>query len=137
LFILSIGLTIAKLVFNIPILGNIGLIYLFTSVYLLVILGIGLIISNFTETQQQSMFIAWFFTVIFILMSGLFTPIDSMPEWAQNITLFNPIRYFVEIVRMVMLKGATFSDISFQFFVIVSYAIVLNSLAVWSYKKVS
>ena len=137
LFILSIGLTIAKLVFNIPILGNISLIYLFTSVYLLVILGIGLIISNFTETQQQSMFIAWFFTVIFILMSGLFTPIDSMPQWAQNITLFNPIRYFVEIVRMVMLKGATFSDISFQFFIIVSYAIILNSIAVWSYKKIS
>lgn len=136
LFILSIGLSIAKLVFNVPILGNIGLIYLFTSVYLLVILGIGLIISNFTETQQQSMFIAWFFTVIFILMSGLFTPIDSMPTWAQNITLFNPIRYFVEIVRMVMLKGATFSDISFQFFVIIGYAILLNGIAVWSYKKV-
>jgi ABC-2 type transport system permease protein len=136
LFILSIGLTIAKLVFNIPILGNIGLIYLFTSVYLLVVLGIGLIISNFTETQQQSMFIAWFFTVIFILMSGLFTPIESMPQWAQNITLFNPIRYFVEIVRMVLLKGATFSDISFQFFIIGIYAFILNGIAVWSYKKV-
>ncbi len=137
LLILTIGLTIARIVFTIPILGNIGLIYLFTSVYLLVILGIGLIISNFTETQQQSMFIAWFFTVIFILMSGLFTPIDSMPQWAQNITLFNPIRYFVEIIRMVLLKGATFSDISFPFFVIVAYAIFLNGIAVWSYKKVS
>jgi ABC-2 type transport system permease protein len=137
LAILSIGLAIAKLVFNIPILGNIGLIYLFTSVYLLVILGIGLIISNFTETQQQSMFVAWFFTVIFILMSGLFTPIESMPQWAQNITLFNPIRYFVEIVRIVLLKGATFSEISFQFFVIVLYAVILNGIAVCSYKKVS
>jgi ABC-2 type transport system permease protein len=136
LVILTVGLIIAKFVFNTPILGNIGLIYLFTSVYLLVILGIGLIISNFTETQQQSMFIAWFFTVIFILMSGLFTPIESMPQWAQNITLFNPIRYFVEIVRMVMLKGARFSDISFQFFVIVAYAFILNGIAVWSYKKV-
>ena len=136
LVILTVGLIIAKLVFNTPILGNIGLIYLFTSVYLLVILGIGLIISNFTETQQQSMFIAWFFTVLFILMSGLFTPIESMPQWAQNITLFNPIRYFVEIVRMVMLKGARFSDISFQFFVIVAYAFILNAIAVWSYKKV-
>jgi ABC-2 type transport system permease protein len=60
-----------------------------------------------------------------------------MPQWAQNITLFNPIRYFVEIIRMVMLKGATFSDISFQFFVIILYAIILNGLAVWSYKKVN
>lgn len=137
LVILTIGLIIAKVVFDVPILGNIGLIYLFTSVYLLVILGIGLFISNHTETQQQAMFIAWFFTVIFILMSGLFTPIESMPQWAQNVTLFNPIRYFVEIIRMVMLKGATFSDISFQFFVIIFYAIILNGLAVWSYKKVN
>lgn len=137
LLILTVGLTIAKLVFNIPILGNIGLIYLFTSIYLLVILGIGLIISNHTETQQQAMFIAWFFMVIFILMSGLFTPIESMPQWAQNITLFNPIRYFVEIIRMVMLKGATFSDISLQFYIIALYAFILNGLAVWSYKKVS
>jgi ABC-2 type transport system permease protein len=49
-------------------------------------------------------------------MSGLFTPIESMPNWAQQVTLFNPIRYFVEIIRMVMLKGATFSDISRPFF---------------------
>ena len=137
LVILTVGLLIAKLIFNVPILGNIGLIYLFTSVYLFVILGIGLFISNHTETQQQAMFIAWFFTVIFILMSGLFTPIESMPEWAQNVTLFNPIRYFVEIIRMVMLKGATFLDISFQFFIIVLYAFILNGLAVLSYKKVN
>jgi ABC-2 type transport system permease protein len=133
--ILTVGLTIAVLVFQIPIIGNVGLIYLFTSVYLLVILGIGLFISNYTETQQQAMFIAWFFTVIFILMSGLFTPIESMPNWAQQITLFNPIRYFVEIIRMVMLKGATFSDISTPFFIICFYAFVINGFAVWSYKK--
>jgi len=137
LVILTIGLIIAKVVFNVPILGSIGLIYLFTSVYLLVILGIGLFISNHTDTQQQAMFIAWFFSVIFILMSGLFTPIESMPKWAQNVTLFNPIRYFVEIIRMVMLKGASFSDISRPFFIIVFYAFALNGLAVWSYKKVN
>ena len=135
LMILTVGLLIARIVFNIPILGNIGLIYLFTSVYLLVILGIGLFISNYTETQQQAMFIAWFFTVIFILMSGLFTPIQSMPTWAQQLTLFNPIRYFVEIIRMVMLKGATFSDISRPFFIIAIYAFIINGFAVWSYKK--
>jgi len=137
LLILTVGLIIARVVFHIPIIGNIGLIYLFTSVYLLVILGIGLFISNYTETQQQAMFIAWFFTVIFILMSGLFTPIESMPIWAQQITLFNPIRYFVEVIRMVMLKGATFSDISTPFFIIACYAFVINGLAVWSYKKKS
>lgn len=137
LVILTVGLIIAKVIFNVPILGNIGLIYGFTSVYLLVILGIGLIISNYSDTQQQAMFVAWFFTVIFILMSGLFTPIESMPQWAQNLTLLNPIRYFVEIIRMVMLKGATFSDISRPFFIVVGYAFVLNGIAVWSYKKLN
>lgn len=137
LVILTVGLTIAKLVFNVPMLGHVGLIYLFTSVYLLVILGMGLLISNYTDTQQQAMFIAWFFVVIFILMSGLFTPIESMPQWAQQVSLLNPIRYFVEIIRMVMLKGASFSDISIPFFIIVGYAFVLNGLAVWSYKKVN
>ena len=137
LVILSLGLFIAKMVFNVPMLGNIGIIYLFTSVYTLVLLGIGLFISNITDTQQQAMFIAWFFTVIFILMSGLFTPIESMPQWAQNITLFNPIRYFVEVMRMVLLKGATLSDIKMHFAVIAFYAFVINGLAVWSYKKVN
>ncbi|PWA08727.1 ABC transporter permease [Flavobacterium laiguense] len=137
LVILSIGLLIAKFVFNVPMLGSLVLIYAFTSIYLLVILGIGIFISNHSDTQQQAMFIAWFFMVIFLLMSGLFTPIESMPHWAQNITLFNPIRYFVEIIRMVMLKGATFSDITTQFSIITGYAIVLNTLAVLSYKKVN
>lgn len=137
LVILTVGLIIAKVIFNIPMLGNIGLIYLFTSVYLLVILGIGLFISNHTETQQQAMFIAWFFTVIFILMSGLFTPIESMPNWAQNITLFNPIRYYVTIIRMVLLKGASLSDIATPFYIILFYAFTINGLAVWSYKKVN
>ena len=137
LVILTVGLLIAKIIFNVPMLGNIMLIYLFTSVYLLVILGMGLLISNFTNTQQQAMFIAWFFMVIFILMSGLFTPIESMPVWAQNITLFNPIRYFVEIIRMVMLKGSGLQDIYPKFAIIALYAIVMNGLAVWSYKKIN
>ena len=137
LLILTVGLIIARVIFNVPILGSIGLIYCFTSIYLLVILGIGLIISNNSDTQQQAMFIAWFFSVIFILMSGLFTPIESMPQWAQNITLLNPIRYFVEIIRMVMLKGATFADISRPFFIIVFYAFALNGIAVWTYRKVN
>jgi ABC-2 type transport system permease protein len=136
MFILTIGLFISKVVFNIPMLGNIGVIYLFTSIYLLVILGIGLFISNNTETQQQAMFIAWFFTVIFILMSGLFTPIESMPQWAQTITLANPIRYFVEVMRMVLLKGAGLNEIKIHLVIIFWYALIINGFAVWSYKKV-
>ena len=133
--LLTVGLIIAKLIFNVPIIGNIGLIYLFTAVYLLLILGIGLLISNYTETQQQAMFIAWFIMVIFILMSGLFTPIESMPPWAQKFTLLNPIRYYVEIIRMVMLKGSGFLNVLPQLLIITAYAILMNGLAVLSYKK--
>jgi ABC-2 type transport system permease protein len=68
-------------------------------------------------------------------MSGLFTPIESMPNWAQQVTLFNPIRYFVEIIRMVMLKGATFSDISRPFFYLLCFFFIINGFAVLSYKK--
>ena len=135
--ILTIGLFIAKVVFNVPMLGNVFLIYGFTAVYLLLILGFGLYISNKTETQQQAMFIAWFFMVIFILMSGLFTPIESMPKWAQNLTLLNPIRYFVEFVRMVLLKGAGFFDVLNHFIIIFLFAVFVNGMAVWSYKKMN
>ena len=118
-----------------PMLGNILLVDLFTAVYLLLVLEIRLCISNHTDTQQQAMFIACFFMVIFILMSGLFTPIESIPKWAQNIILINPIRYFVEVTQMVLLKGSGFSDIIPQFVIISLYAFVMNGLSVWSYRK--
>lgn len=133
--LLTIGLLLAKLIFNVPMVGSLLLLYFYTSIYILVILGMGLFISNFTDTQQQAMFIAWFFMVIFILMSGLFTPIESMPEWAQILTEFNPIKYFVQVMRMVMLKGSGFTDILPQLIKTLVYALIMNGLAVWSYKK--
>jgi len=137
LVLLTVGLIIAKVLFNVPIIGSLLLMYFYTSIYILVILGIGLFISNFTDTQQQAMFIAWFFMVIFILMSGLFTPIESMPIWAQQLTIINPIKYFVEVMRMVMLKGAGFTDILPQILKTFFYAIVMNGLAVYGYRKVN
>lgn len=135
LVLLTVGLIIAKLVFDVPMVGSLVLMYVYTSIYIFVVLGIGLFISNFTNTQQQAMFIAWFFMIIFILMSGLFTPIENMPKWAQVITEFNPVKYFVEVMRMVMLKGSGFVDILPQLLKTSLYAIIMNGLAVWSYKK--
>jgi len=132
---LSFGLLLAKVIFNTSMLDSLLLLYAYTSIYILVILGMGLLISNFTDTQQQAMFIAWFFMVIFILMSGLFTPIESMPRWAQLVTEFNPIKYFVEIVPMVLLKDSSFKDILPQLWKTLLYAIVMNGLMVWSYRK--
>lgn len=133
--LLTIGLILARLIFDVPMLGSLLLLYGYTSIYLLVILGMGLFISNFTDTQQQAMFIAWFFVVIFILMSGLFTPIESMPEWARVLTELNPVKYFVEIMRMVMLKGSDFSDVLLPMLKTFLYAVLMNVMAVWSYRK--
>ncbi len=135
LFEMGFGLVVGKLVFDIPIEGSIGLIFLFSALYLLLILGMGLLVSTITDTQQQAMFISWFFLVIFILMSGLFTPIESMPDWAQQITKFNPIAYFVDFMRSVMLKGSGFAAVEQHFIILAGYALVINVLAILNYRK--
>ncbi len=132
---LAIGLVVARVVFAVPMLGSIPLVFLMAGVYLLVMLGIGLFISTTADTQQQAMFLAWFVMVIFILMSGLFTPIESMPLWAQRLTLVNPVAHFIEIMRRVLLKGAGFSAVSNQFWILSVYAVAILSMAISRYSK--
>lgn len=135
LFLLAIGLIAGKLIFDIPMVGSIWLIFAFCVVNLLAVLAIGMLISTMADTQQQAMFIAWFFMMIFILMSGLFTPIESMPVWAQYLTIPNPIAHFVEVMRQVMLKGSTFADVQEHFVIMGVVSVVFGSLAVWFYRK--
>jgi len=137
LFELAFGLLLAKLVFDIPILGSIHLIFVVAIIYLFVVLGFGLFVSTVTETQQQSIFIAWFFMVVFILMGGVFTPVESMPSWAQTIAYFNPIAHFNKAIRMIMLKGSDLQDILPIIFFLSVYAFSILTLAVWRYRKVS
>ena len=132
---LSVGLFTGWILFDIPIVGSLWTLYVFAAIYLMLVLGFGLLISAITNTQQQAMFISWFFLVIFILMGGLFTPIENMPAWAQNITLANPIRYFIEVTRAVMLKGSGFADLKDHFIIISAYALAMNILAVIKYRK--
>lgn len=135
LIILSIGLGIAYLAYNIVPEGSLLTIYVFAAVYLLAVLGLGLLISTYCATQQQAMLISFFLMMIFILLSGLYTPIDSMPVWAQWITKFNPVSYFIQVMRMVVLKGSGLADIQSQLFTVFGFAAVLNTWAVLSYRK--
>jgi ABC-2 type transport system permease protein len=138
MFVFSIGLfLIARLVYGIESAGSILVIYSFLAVYLLVVMGIGIIISNYSNTQQQAMSLAFFFLMIFILMGGLFTSIESMPVWAQWIAKFNPMAYFIEVMRMVVMKGSGFSDIQKHFLIMGGFAIFFNSWAIFSYRKKS
>ncbi|MFY0674803.1 MAG: ABC transporter permease [Bacteroidia bacterium] len=135
MFILAIGLVLARVIFGIQIAGSPALLFAYCSVYVVAILGLGMLVSTLTETQQQAMFITWFFMVIFILLSGLFTPIDSIPKWASILNTINPMKYFVEVMRMVMLKGSGFASITSHFAIMTVFAIAFNTLAVISYRK--
>lgn len=137
MFLFSFGLfVIAHWVYGIIPMGNTLLLYAYLAIYLVAILGLGLLISTFAETQQQAMSIAYFIIMIFMMMSGLFTSIDSMPSWAYAIARAVLITYFVEVVRMIVLKGSGFADIQLHFVVMIGFAILLNGLAIWNYRKV-
>ncbi|HET6721616.1 MAG TPA: ABC transporter permease [Chitinophagaceae bacterium] len=135
LVVLTIGLTIARLAYGIIPVGSFLTIYVFAAVYLLAVLGLGLLISTYSVNQQQAMLLSFFLMMIFILLGGLYTSIDSMPEWAQWITRFNPVSYFIEVMRMVILKGSSLADIKYHLLKMGGFAIVFNGWAIISYHK--
>jgi ABC-2 type transport system permease protein len=135
LVIFSIGLIIGKLVFGIPMRGNLLLVYLAAMVYLVVVLGLGLWISTITRTQQQAMFVAFFVILIFLLMGGLFTPVDSMPDWAQAVAQANPVKHFVFIMRAVLVRGAGLETVGRPILGLAVAGAVVLALAVFRYRK--
>ena len=135
LFVVTVAMLVARLVYGLAPVGSIGAIYFGALLFILTISGFSLTIANFSETMQQTMFVMFFFIMTFMLMSGLLTPIDSMPEWAQRFTLILPPRYFVEILRSVYLKGTTLAELWTNYAALGIFAIIFNSLAALTYKK--
>jgi ABC-2 type transport system permease protein len=133
--VISIGFLIALSVFDVPFRGNMSIVYLTASVYLVGVLGLGLFISTQADTQQQSMHIIFFIFMVFMLLGGIFTPLESMPLWAQKSTLVNPIAYFGQIVRMVLLKGSGWGDLYLHIFALIVMAVIMVTAAVISYDK--
>ena len=137
MLIFTIGLVIARFVYGIIPVGSLVTLYTFAGVYMIALLGFGLLISTYSDTQVQAMFVAFFFIMIFILMSGLFTSVDSMPPWARVVAYMTPVTHFIDVVRMIVLKGSGFADISRQLLYEVGFAIVLNGWAILNYRKTS
>jgi ABC-2 type transport system permease protein len=137
MLVFTIGLLIARFVYGIVPVGHIPLLYLFLAVYLVALLGFGLLISTYSNNQLQAMFVAFFFIMIFTLMSGLFTPVDNMPGWARVIAQLNPVTHFIQVMRMIVLKGSGFSDIRTQLLIETAFALLLNGWAIWNYRKTS
>ena len=135
LFVLTVAMLVARLVYGLAPVGSIGAIYFGALLFILTISGFSLTIANFSETMQQTMFVMFFFIMTFMLMSGLLTPIDSMPVWAQRFTLILPPRYYVEILRSVYLKGTTIAELWTNYAALGIFSIIFNTLAALTYKK--
>lgn len=135
LVIFTIGLLIGRLVFGIPMRGSLPLVYVAAMIYLVVVLGIGLWISTITRTQQQAMFVAFFVILLFLLMGGLFTPLDSMPDWARAVAELNPVKHFVFIMRAVLVRGAGLETVLAPMLGLAAGGAVVLALAVLRYQK--
>lgn len=132
---LALGLTVGWIAFDIPFEGSLLLFFGCAAVFLVAVLGLALFFSTMASTQQQFLFVAFFFVMIFVLMSGIFTPSESMPGWAQQFNHVNPVAHLMSINRMVMLKGSGFRDIAANMGALSLLAVSFIVLAITAYRK--
>ena len=137
IILFTLGLTVMYIVYGIFPAGSLLTLYAFAIMYLIAILGFGLLVSTYANSQLQAMFIAYFFIMIFLLMSGFLTSVDSMPAWSRQVSNAIPVTHFVNAMRLIVLKGSSFAQLSTEFLYLVGFAILLNSWAIWNYKKTS
>ncbi|MCB9930324.1 MAG: ABC transporter permease [Alphaproteobacteria bacterium] len=121
--------------FDIPLRGGLGALYLGVLLFVLAITGIGLAISALSKTQQQALLGAFLFIVPSVILSGFATPLDNMPGWVQTLTLANPMRYFLVIVRGVFIEGAGVSDLVSQYWPMAVIGIATLALAGWLFRR--
>ncbi len=135
LFILIYTMLLAWGIYGYTPAGSVGAIVLFATLFILIVSSFGLIVSNYSDTTQQAALVMFFFLVIFILMSGLLTPIAGMPDWAKAITTVNPMRYFIEAMRTLYLKGSSITELWPQLRALILYSAATWTCAIISYKK--
>ena len=135
LFVITVCLLLAWAVYGITSVGPLALIYLLVMLLALFWSSFGLMISNYSDTMQQAIFVMWFFVVMMLLLSGLFTPTRSMPSWAYATTYVNPMSYFIEAVRTVFIRGGGLSSIWHQILALLGIGSLMATWAVISYKK--
>lgn len=132
---MALILIVGNLVFEVPIRGSLGVIFLGALLYLLGTLAVGLLISTVARTQQQALMGGFFFLLPALLLSGFLTPVDSMPGWIRPITWLNPIRFFIEVVRGALLRGATLSDLAPHFAMLLLLGTSFLALAALRFRR--
>ena len=135
LFVIVVCLLLSWLIYGITCQGPLWLVFLLAMVLALFWSSFGLIISNYSDTMQQAIFVMWFFVVLMLLLSGLFTPTRSMPDWAYATTYVNPMHYFVDAIRTVFVRGGGLGSIAHQVLALLGISSVMAIWAVKSYKK--
>ena len=135
LFVITVCLLLAWLVYGITPVGPVWLIYVLAMLLALFFSSFGLIVSNYSDTMQQAMFVMWFFVVSIMLLSGLFTPTRSMPQWAYLTTYINPMHYFIDAIRTVFIRGGGLYETSHQILALAGIGTLMGCWAVQSYKK--
>ena len=135
IFVITVCLLLAWGIYGITSAGPLWLVYLLAILLAMFFSSFGLIVSNYSDTMQQAVFVMWFFVVVMLLLSGLFTPTRSMPSWAYLTTYINPMSYFVEAVRTVFVRGGDFQSIAHQVFALLGIGLFMGGWAVMSYKK--
>lgn len=133
--VLTECIILAWLVFGIFPAGSLALVYLLSIVLALIFSGIGLIISNYSDAMQQAMFVMFFVIMFVMLLSGMFTPLASMTDWARNLTILNPVTYFIDGMRTVFIRGGGLASISRNLIILSVFAVVIDVWAVVSYQK--
>lgn len=132
---ISIAMLFIYLIFGISVVGSIPLLFFESTIFILTTLGLGIFISTISETQQQAVFVAWFFMVFAILLSGFFVPIANMPTAIQYITYANPLRYFLAILREIYLKGTGLHDLLPDTLAMIGFGVVVFTLAVMRFRR--
>ena len=135
LFVVTICLILAWAVYGITCQGPLWLVYLLAIMLTLFFSSFGLIVSNYSDTMQQAIFVMWFFVICLLLLSGLFTPTRSMPDWSYATTYVNPMHYFIDAVRTVFVRGGDFGSIVHQVLALAGFSALMGTWAVVSYKK--
>ena len=135
LFVITVCLLLAWLVYGITPAGPLWLVYVLAMLLALFFSSFGLIVSNYSDTMQQAMFVMWFFVVSIMLLSGLFTPTRSMPQWAYLTTYINPMHYFIDAIRTVFIRGGGLHETAHQVLALAGIGMLMGCWAVQSYKK--
>jgi len=135
LVVMIISITLSFLIYGLWPGGGVVAVLISAIVFILSVSGLGIIISNYSETMQQASFLVMFFILILVLLGGMFTPVSSMPAWAQAIAAINPFNYLTTAFRMLYLNGSSLADVSGTLLALGAIAVVLNGWAVFSYKK--